>query len=35
MKDLNKFDKNAKSLNDMTLQERMEYQRIYDRAIIV
>lgn len=35
MNDLNKISKSKKSLNDMTLQERMEYQRVHDRAVIL
>lgn len=35
MEDLNKISKPTKSLNDMTLEERMEYQRVYDRAVIL
>ena len=35
MENLNKISKPTKSLNDMTLQERMEYQRVHDRAVIL
>ena len=35
MNDLNKISKPMKSLNDMPLHERMEYQRVHDRAVIL
>lgn len=33
--DLNKTNKTTKSLHDMPLHERMEYQRVHDRAVIL
>lgn len=35
MEDVSRFNKNTKSLNDMPLHERMEYQRVHDRAVIL
>ena len=32
---MNDLNKTKKSLNDMPLHEKMEYQRIHDRAIIL
>lgn len=35
MTELNRINKNTKSLNDIPLHERMEYQRVHDRAVIL
>lgn len=32
---MNKINSSKKSLNNMSLHERMEYQRIHDRAILL
>lgn len=34
-KAMNDLNKTTKSLNEMTSHERMEYQRMHDRAIIL
>ena len=34
MNDINETSKSTKSLNDMTLHERMEWQRVHDREVI-
>lgn len=35
MTELNRINKNTKSLNNMPLHERMEYQRVHDRAVVL
>ena len=32
---MNDLNKTTKSLNEMSLHERMEYQRMHDRAVIL
>lgn len=32
---MNDLNKTTKTLNEMFLHERMEYQRVYDRAVIL
>ena len=34
MNDMTETSKSTKSLNDMTLHERMEWQRVHDREVI-